>query len=448
MALNRTVPRRRRRSGRGLHRSLLGFACVAALLALLFILTTSSQPAIPPVPAPGPEQAGAGRAAVLQLKPAMTFSETGAPVRFTRHHLSGISALASHGLRPDRFRVSLHGRELVAEVSHHLPGGRWLNMHASFSGKSSGFPSPRLSLGSLTLPRWLGRYPFVLGRWLLRLRGVDVPPLDEMVRSVGVEPDAVIAVLHLPRKTGLVDNLVGAGSASIDPQAVVKAYCSLVSQQRKEPAGDFGTQVRRAFAAGGVGSPAANGVALVALGMLVGDERAGYLVGLQPDQLNGCRAPHPDVTLHGRADLPKHWALSAAIAASQGTQLARAVGEWKELADSLAPKSSFAIGDPSGFSFVDLAADRAGFHAAGEAMSADLAGITAARLAKAEDTQLLPAVLLREPEGLTTRDFEHRFKRVDARRYKAELAAIDEVLSKRWASTDDGTAVTNDAPHR
>ncbi len=66
-------------------------------------------------------------------------------------------------------------------------------------------------------------------------------------------------------------------------------------------------------------------------------------------------APWPPaqvLTLHGRHDFAQHFLISALVAAEAGSPLADAVGLWKEF-DDLRPGGS-------GFSFADLAADRAG----------------------------------------------------------------------------------------
>jgi uncharacterized protein YfiM (DUF2279 family) len=57
------------------------------------------------------------------------------------------------------------------------------------------------------------------------------------------------------------------------------------------------------------------------------------------------------VTLNGRHDLAQHFTVSAALAAAAGSPLADAIGTYKELDDARGG---------SGFSFSDLAADRAG----------------------------------------------------------------------------------------
>ena len=127
-----------------------------------------------------------------------------------------------------------------------------------------------------------------------------------------------------------------------------------------------------------------------------------------------------DPVLGGRTDLAKHWALSAALTAAFGRDAARAIGQWKELSDSL-PSGS-------GFSFVDLAADRSGMHAA-EAL-ADPARATQAEalLARADDELLLPAALTRAPEGLTEAQFLARFGSTESARFTAASRASDAAL--------------------
>ncbi|QGN56119.1 hypothetical protein [Novosphingobium sp. Gsoil 351] len=344
--------------------------------------------------------------------------------------MAGISALVSHGLHPWRLKMTARHGQFEVQTSRPLVAGRWLNLRATFAGESTGFPSPQLSAGVITLPASLGRYPFELARWVLTLSGTDLAPLDEILRAVVVDKNVVSATLKLPSKTGLVDRLAGLYGNAIDSKSVVELYCELTAQQRAKPERDFAAQVRRAFASSNVPpSPSRNAATLVALAMLVGDEKAGYLAGVEPSQTNSCRINPPTVTLYGRGDLPKHWALSAAISAAQGTQLARAVGEWKELADSVSPQSSFAANDPSGFSFVDLAADRAGVQIAKVAIAPQSASATAKWLSIATADQLLPQVVLQGPEGITEGEFKRRFGALDANRYQTAVAVIDRALA-------------------
>ena len=104
------------------------------------------------------------------------------------------------------------------------------------------------------------------------------------------------------------------------------------------------------------------------------DQRVGDFAQLSPARPRQVPTAVVPTLIYGRQDWPKHWALSAAIAVGAGMQLSEAAGEWKELADSLARQSRFAIADPSGFSMADLAADRAGFRTARGAWQAGRCG--------------------------------------------------------------------------
>src|SRR5205814_2292868 len=194
----------------------------------------------------------------------------------------------------------------------------------------------------------------------------DVPPLDVMVRNFNVASGTVSALISLPGKSGLVDQMASAVAEPVDRTSVLRIYCALAEQQRKKPSGDFAEQMRRAFGvdAQSVSRADFNRAAFVAFGMFAVDERVGDFAHLSPADLGKCRTPVVPTAIYSRQDWPKHWALSAAIAVGAGTQLSEAAGEWKELADSLARQSQFAIDDPAGFSMADLAADRAGFRTA------------------------------------------------------------------------------------
>jgi hypothetical protein len=318
---------------------------------------------------------------------------------------------------------------LVVEASHRLPLGRWLNVTLRAEGPSSGFPKSRLKIGAWNLPPLLSRWALEAGRWLLGRR-VDVPPLDRTVRSFSVRGGTVSALVSLPGKSGLVDQMAGAVARSIDRDQVIRIYCALTRRQRTEPSGEFAEQVRRAFSIGPAGAPQEgfNRAAFVALGMLLVDERVGDFAQIAPADVGRCRIPTVPASIYGRFDWTKHWTLSAAIAAGAGMQLSEAAGEWKELSDSLARQSRFAIADPSGFSMSDLAADRAGFLTANAALQPDVAERVAGELAKAAPQQLLPSRLVVPEEALPNAEFVRRYGGIDDPRFKARVSGIDAVL--------------------
>lgn len=130
-----------------------------------------------------------------------------------------------------------------------------------------------------------------------------------------------------------------------------------------------------------------------------------------------------NVTLAGRTDSPKHFLISAAISAEAGSPLADAIGLYKEIDDARGG---------SGFSFNDMAADRAGTRF-GEiaAKSADRARKLAQAVASGiRENELMPPIA-DLPEFLSAAEFERRFGGVDDPRYKQMMADIEARIASR-----------------
>jgi len=418
-----------RRGERRWGRRLAVTATVLVLIGLvLWFTVTSPGPSMPQPAAPTAQEVGGGRDAYRQLRAARG-NKAGMLLILGPVQLAGLGAVASHGFRPDRLKLSAHGRSFVLEANRHLPLGRWLNVTLTAESPSRGFPVSRLEVGLWSLPPRLSRWALEVGRWFLSRR-VEVPPLDVMVRNFTVRGGTVQALIRLPGKAGLVDQMAGAVAQPVDKDEVIRIYCALADRQRKAPSSDFAEQMHRAFSlpSGDLSRTETNRAAFIALGILLVDDRVADFAELSPGELRHCRAPVIPVTIYGRQDWPKHWTLSAAIAVGAGTQLSEAAGEWKELADSLARQSQFAIGDPSGFSMADLAADRAGFGAAQAASRPDSADRVASALSKATAGQLLPNRLVQKEDGLSNSAFVKRYGGVDDARFKARVEGIDAVL--------------------
>jgi len=152
---------------------------------------------------------------------------------------------------------------------------------------------------------------------------------------------------------------------------------------------------------------------------------AAYLGGISLPRLledNGRsirRAPRVLLSLHGRRDFAEHFVISAALAANGGSRLANAIGLMKEEEDA---------GKGSGFSFTDLANDRAGARL-GERATGDDAARMLQLLARARnDTDLLPD--FRDlPEFMPRTEFDRRFGPVGGARYQRMMERIDARLA-------------------
>ena len=156
-----------------------------------------------------------------------------------------------------------------------------------------------------------------------------------------------------------------------------------------------------------------NRAALVVLAFYVNGNSLGRLL---PAANSWPRPTEQVVTLNGRDDFAKHFIVSAALAANAGSPLADAVGVYKEIADSRGG---------SGFSFNDIAADRAGTRF----------GEYAARSASARRLQQKLAAGLSEndlmpdtadlPEYMQEAEFKRVFGGFDGPEYKLMMAEIE-----------------------
>ncbi|MCP5282558.1 MAG: hypothetical protein H6930_13340 [Rhodoferax sp.] len=126
------------------------------------------------------------------------------------------------------------------------------------------------------------------------------------------------------------------------------------------------------------------------------------------------------VTLAGRPDLTQHFTISAVLAATAGSPLSDVVGLYKELDDAR---------NGSGFSFNDLAADRAGTRLGAMAVGA-ASGRERLRQAVAaglRESDLMPEV--RDlPEFMPQAEFVRRFGGVGKPPYQAMLGRIEQRL--------------------
>lgn len=405
-----------------------GSLAVAGVLAVL-VLETS--PAVPPAPTPGAEEVARGRKAFTRFRIAVIEGDGSLPVRFSAQDVASISALAGRGLGVKRTAARIGPEGAEGAISIDLPAGLWLNLSARALPAADGFPPLELRAGDLVISGAAARLVAQLGRQLLVWRGLPLQPLDRMVQ--GLDVDAMRLRLQPGPgmgQTGLVSGLIGLGGEQVDQGRVQAIYCALAQQQRAQPSPDLAVHVQRMIAATRAGS-AAEAVTehrdgLVALALLVAGKGALSLTDRAQSPFAACplppQSPQSRVLLAGRPDLAKHWSISAALAAVGGLRTGRLLGEWKELADSMA--------GGSGFSFADLAADRAGLkvgmaatdRAAALALRRDLMGRS--------NAGLLPPSVLGLAEGLSQERFVATYRDTDSARFAAAVTEIDRLLAR------------------
>ncbi|MFM9978966.1 MAG: hypothetical protein ACKVOP_13105 [Sphingomonadaceae bacterium] len=408
--------KKRRISGRVVRRALL------AIFAILIVAIVDLSPRVEATRAPAAIEAERARDLVRTLRSGLKSGNGTTSIRATREDLTGAATLASWLGRFGRFDAAIREGRLVLRGSKAL-GPIWLNVDAKVSASAAGFPDVALTVGDLPLGTTLSRALFESGRWVLRVRGAAVPPLDTLVRSVRIEPAAVSARIHFPLRSGLADQLTGVNDRPIDPALTTQIFCRLIAANRVQPTDALATVVRRAFHPIRSDLPEIerHRAAFAAVAIYTVGRSAGRLAGNAGERVASCGAPHAPPVLGGRVDLAAHWALSAALSAAFGDDVSKALGEFKELADSR-PSGS-------GFSFVDLAADRSGLAVARAALDPASAPTTVSRLRRARDEDLLPLRALALAEGLTEAEFVGRFGAIDSAEFARAKDRIDAILS-------------------
>lgn len=317
-------------------------------------------------------------------------------------------------------RIALRSGTASLQASVELPRnpiGRYLNVDASLREAETAPRIDHLKIGRLPVPA-VAADLLLHGalRWLAATARGQLAA--SVVKSIRFE-DGRLAVTYQWSD----DVVARARAALVAPadQARLRAYHDRLADavetapravslaQLMPPLFDL------ALERGAAGDPEReNRAAIVVLAM--------YAVGLPLDRIVPAAAQWRQparrvVTLAGRDDLPKHFLVSATVAAEAGSPLADAIGVYKELEDSRGG---------SGFSFSDIGADRAGTRFGENAVRSPSGARELARAlaSGAEESDFMPAVS-DLPESMTEAEFEQRFGGVGGPGYDRMMAVIE-----------------------
>ena len=306
----------------------------------------------------------------------------------------------------------------------HSPIELWLNLDATLL-ETAGLPAvERLRIGDLPVPGWAAR---ALRRSLMaRVNASSQGRLaHDIIKSVAIAPARI--ELRYEWQLDTYQRLLGVLVPQAEQQQL-KAYSDrLADLSRQIPTtGPQGQSVAlaqlfpplfelaRQRTAAGFDAASENRAALLTLALHASGRGLGTLV----PAAKAWRQPRfMPVTLYGREDFPQHLLISAVIAIEGGGPLADAIGVYKEVADAQGG---------SGFSFNDIAADRAGTRLGLLAKSAP-EQLQARLAAGLQESQFMPDVS-DLPEFLTEADFKKTYGGVDAPAYRQMLADIERRL--------------------
>lgn len=294
---------------------------------------------------------------------------------------------------------------------------RWANINARLL-QSQGLPEiGRLRIGKLPVPAWCAE-PLIA--WALQRRGLSADPqlARDVVRHVDLRPGRLLVFYAWQEDTS--SRLLTALVPPAD-QERLKAYSDRLAELiNSEPASAVISLARllpplfaqaRQRVAAGADPVQENRAAILALTFYANRQGLSAIV---PAARHWKSALPRTVTLGGRSDLPLHFLVSAAIAAESGGPLANTVGLYKEVADSQGG---------SGFSFIDLAADRAGTRF-GERAVRDALRLQSRLADGVVERDLLPDVS-DLPEYLSEKQFQQRFGEVGSPPYRKFMKDIE-----------------------
>ncbi len=251
-------------------------------------------------------------------------------------------------------QLSLHtNRWLPAWVNTVSPFGRWLNAELRLAQTDSLPVLQGMTLGSLPLPGWVAQ-PLVLKALTWLGLADELPLLAEVVRHVHLVPDRVHVVYTW--QNGIAERMLSA-LLPVDDKQRMLAYTDHLAAvlQRQSPAWQMsfadllGPMFELALERSAAGGDAAreNRAAIVVLAMYMNGRNLNRVL---PSGAQTSLRPMR-VVLGGRDDWPLHFIVSATLATESSGPLSYAVGLFKEVADARGG---------SGFSFNDMAANRAG----------------------------------------------------------------------------------------
>lgn len=322
-------------------------------------------------------------------------------------------------------QLSLHTeRWLPAWVSAVSPFGRWINAELRVA-QTAGLPAlDAVTVGRLPVPLWLAQ-PLALR--LLAHAGLadELPLLAEVVQRVRFTPGRLQLVYAW--QSGMGERMLGAMLPAQDKQRLLVYAGGLATVlERQGPpwqmsfADLLGPMFELAQQRSASGGDAAleNRAAIVVLAM--------YLNGRDLKTVLPLSAAPPlrpmRVVLGGRDDWPLHFIVSATLATESSGPLSYAVGIFKEVADSRGG---------SGFSFNDVAANRAGTRFGELAarqpdrLHAALRALTTGRPGqRLEESDFMPRAE-DLPEFMAEPEFLRRFGGVGAPAYQLQMAEIE-----------------------
>lgn len=357
---------------------------------------------------------------------------------FTENDLNSLMVFMARGINQSSGNVEVSTSGVRAELSFKIPDnpiGKYVNIRVGILPSDTNLRMSYIAVGRLRIP---GTIVMFAGPLLLdTILGQDLGTLAfGAIKTVQIRgkkvflkirplPDLKERLFEAQRRMGTVRDSV---SHVGDPLVVREYYAKLIEidtnfrgiksislsryisplfQMAKERGGDPAEE---------------NQAAVLALSMFLGSRRIESFVGpFKTVNMKKYRLKNRKVSLAGRKDLRLHFLVSAGLTIITQSGITHAVGEFKELMDA-------GWKGGSGFSFADLAADRAGVHFAQMAINIDSAKKFQETFSRnVQEHDFFPSINTL-PEGITKLEFDNYYGNVEGEQYLNLVGAINKCI--------------------
>ena len=358
-------------------------------------------------------------------------------LKLSEDEINGIVALGTRGLPRLKGRVNVTPIGIKGAFTLNVPDnpfGEYINLTGTVFPSSKGLVIENISVGSLDIPGNLAKS--LIETALNNLIAGDSfgTKLINAIGSVEVDHSTLILSYHsIPGLSNAIDNTKGQIKELRDDLAilgdpkVVKRYYEQICKFHSKIDGfgqaSVGYYLDTAFSYADKRSYISenpveeNLAALMALAIFLGSSRFDSVVGaLDEETLATCQPRNSQMVLANRNDLRLHFIFSAALKVISDSAISFASGEFKELLDTQE--------GGSGFSFVDLAADRAGIRFAELALDEKGAKRLQQMASELRQEKTFFPSIADLPEGIPQQVFDERGG-IDSDYYKQYLATIN-----------------------
>ncbi|MEM8561330.1 MAG: hypothetical protein AAGF57_03810 [Pseudomonadota bacterium] len=324
--------------------------------------------------------------------------------------------------------VELMNKLAVIHYTMELPNnpiGSYLNVSAVLTQDRDKAALTQLSFGNAIVPAWVLK-PFSLAfNAFMKTLSPEYRDLADSVKLVQFNTDSLTVIYQW--RADLAERIQSKGRDLLitpeEQERILYYYVQIMEQFRRrgyEPV-SLSDLLRPMFnlarqrSEEGQDPARENRALLLALGVAINGSSIRHLTSNEAaSSVKTYR--RPNYQLRGRADLAKHFVISAAITATGGSTLADSIGVFKEVGDSIGG---------TGFSFPDLLADRAGVSFAEIALGENAGKLQVYMSSNTSEAAYMP-IFTQLPEGLMELEFKSRYEDLDSEIYALVQAEIEQ----------------------